>query len=171
MTNLIPSFPNAVKRSFFIETEGWDANIKVDYDTKRNPIKTRNLSNTAKYMSKHKISVTNCEVSKTRKGYHLRVWLSKPIGPYTTLKLQSMLGDDPMRQIFNARRVRNKRDGWNVLFNEKWRGKTLAWKESLDIEESKNIGKFFWFNAMKEEKDVGNTKKVETILRGVKNGM
>jgi len=163
---LIPSFPNAVKRSFFIEREGWDATIKVDYDDNKSVISTKRLKATAEFLEKKKIGVIRVEVAKTTHGHHLRMWLDKEIGPYTTLRIQAMLGDDPERQKFNRIRVRKKMNGWNVLFNAKYRGKTLAWKEDLDDENSKTIGKFFWKKVMQEVRDPKLVDLVETTMSG-----
>lgn len=163
---LIASLPNAVKRNFFVERDGWDATIKVDYDTKRNPFPIRKISKTAKYIANRKMKVTKVEVLKTARGFHLRIWLDDEIGPYTALRIQSMLGDDPERQRFNRIRVRKKQNGWNVLFNAKYRGKTLAWKEDLDDEKSKVVGKFFWKKVMQETHDLSLTNAARILLKG-----
>ena len=145
-SKLIPSFPNAVKRSFFIEREGWDATIKVDYDDNKNRISSSKIRKASDFLRKKKLTVTKVKVSRTGKGYHLRLWLDKEIGPYTTLRIQSILGDDPERQKFNLKRVRRKLNGWNVLFTEKWRGRNIVWKDEFDSDKTK----FVWRKIMQE---------------------
>lgn len=158
-SNLIPSFPFAVKRTFFIEREGWDANIKVDYDDNKNKILIKNIRSASAFLKKKKLEVTKVKVSRTRKGYHLRIWLNKTIGPYTTLRIQSILGDDPERQKFNLIRVRKKMNGWNVLFTEKWRGKTQVWVDEFDEAKTKLV----WTKMMNEtdKKDLSDLIKEE----------
>jgi hypothetical protein len=121
----------AVRRSYDFERhqDGGDATLKVDYD---GVVPVRKIAVTGKYLKKRRFSIKRLEVSKTRKGHHLRIWLDKEIGPYTTLLLQSMLGDDPQRQKFNRIRVRRHKHGWNVLFNAKYRGKSARMEEVPD---------------------------------------
>jgi hypothetical protein len=163
-SDLIPSFPNAVKRTFFIEREGWDANIKVDYDDNKNRISVKRIREASLFIKKKKIEVIRVKVSRTGKGYHLRIWLNKPIGPYTTLKIQSILGDDPERQRFNLIRVRKKMNGWNVLFTEKWRGKTIVWIDEFDAAKTRLV----WRKIMKESDKDGLTEIIEEEF---KNGL
>lgn len=163
-SKLIPSFPFAVKRSFFIEREGWDANIKVDYDDNKNRILARNVRSASKFLKKKKLLVKKVKVSRTGKGYHLRIWLDKDIGPYTTLRIQSILGDDPERQRFNLIRVRKKMNGWNVLFTEKWRGKSLVWVDEFDEAKTKMV----WRKIMSEDSRVDISSLIEEEL---KNGL
>jgi hypothetical protein len=127
---LVASFPNAAKRRYDIERSGWNAHIKVDYDEKRIPM--FRVKRVALFLSRGRLTVLHAEVCETRKGYHLRIWLDRAIGPYTALKAQEILGDDPMRQKFNRKRVRKHRPGWNVLFNEKWRGEKCIMREEKD---------------------------------------
>jgi len=159
-SSLIPSAKCAVKRSFYIEKEDWDATIKVDYDTNRNPISIRRIRSVAKFLHKHKLDIVKIVVSTTRKGYHLRIWLDKPIGPYRTLRIQSLLGDDPQRQKFNRIRVRRKMNFWNILFNQKWIGKTLAWKESPD----QLMTKLVWSKLSEEKYDDEWTQRIGRVL-------
>lgn len=128
--SLVSSFPIMVKRRYDIERDGWNAHIKVDYDKKHIPM--RRVGRVASFLSKRKLAVVGADVRTTRKGYHLRIWLDKDIGPYTALRAQEILGDDPMRQRFNRKRVRKQKPGWNVLFNEKWRGEKCIMREEKD---------------------------------------
>lgn len=154
---LTPSFPNAVKRSFYVETEGWDADVKVDYDTKRNPFRIYRIQSAANFFKKYGLRVVDLKVYTTRKGHHLRIWLDRRIGPYRALRIQSILNDDPQRQRFNKIRVRKKMAGWNVLFTQKWIGKTLHWKETEDSEATKLV----WTKLGEERQEATLTKKVK----------
>jgi len=127
---LVASFPIMVKRRYDIERDGWNAQIKVDYDEKHIPM--RRVQRVAGFFAKRRLNVLDADVRATRKGFHLRIWLDKDIGQYTALKAQEILGDDPMRQKFNRKRVRKKKPGWNVLFNEKWRGEKCIMREEKD---------------------------------------
>src|SRR5437868_4474447 len=93
-----PSFPNAFKSKYYVESRGWDAAIKVDYDDDRNPFTLRQLRTTAAWLHQQRVAIVRVEIAATRKGHHLRAWTDTPIGPYRTLRIQTMLGDDPFRQ-------------------------------------------------------------------------
>lgn len=139
---LVASFPMAVKRRYDIEKDGWDAHIKVDYDEKKIPF--HRIRRIVPFLSKRWLRVVRVEVAETRKGYHLRIWLNRPIGPYTALGAQEILGDDPIRQVFNKRRVRKRRPGWNVLFNEKWRGEKCIMRENPDADATREVTRILW---------------------------
>lgn len=127
----------------------WDASVKVDYDTARNPIRVRDWKNTAEYLKKHGYTVTRAFVGRSRKGWHLRLWLDPVIGGatyngcYTVLKLQEMLGDDPIRQRFNRGRVRRKRPGWSILFTHKFHNCELTSCEVYNPEWTKKAQAIF----------------------------
>jgi len=142
-----------------METEGWDATIKVDYDTARNPLLVRRIVSVLA-----ELEVVRLKVYRTRKGYHLRVWLSPgrvcpcvlsrqttacvrcggqgtlPMSARKILRLQAALGDDPMRQRFNARRVRRAKAGWNVLWNSKYKNGRCVMHEEVDVGLTTMIG-------------------------------
>lgn len=136
-----PSHQHAFKSSFFIEDTHWDAQVKVDYDTKVNPI---NIKLIAKFIYKivtkkiNGISGYTVKVFKTGKGHHLRIWFYRssldPIPATTILRFQRELNDDPMRQKFNKARVRRGEPYWNVLWNLKIRNGKIISKEECDTE-------------------------------------
>ena len=163
-TVLIPSYQRAFKSTFYIEETSayeefgptWNASLKVDYDTNRNPLKISLIKKTQKYMHRRGMHVWKIFVGKTRKGWHLRVWIQyNPLHvaydyydhywlpAATTLKLQSMLGDDPFRQKFNASRVRRKKAGYNVLFTHKYYNGKLIGQEVFDPEMTKKVENIF----------------------------
>lgn len=127
------SFPFAFKSRYYQERDGWDAHFKVDYDTHKNPISIKRIGETFQYLKKRDYTITRVEVFETGRGHHLRVWTNgKDLPAWTVLRIQRMFGDDPIRQRFNERRVRRREDGWNVLWNVKFRnGKTIS-REVLD---------------------------------------
>lgn len=124
--------PHAFKSRYYHERIGWDANVKVDWDTAKNPITIPNLLALRAYLDRRRARVERAEVYRTAKGYHLRAWTSRELGPYETLSAQSAAGDDPVRQLFNARRVRRREKFWNVLWNEKWRNGRRIYREELE---------------------------------------
>jgi hypothetical protein len=153
----------AVRRSYDFERDGWNATIKVDYDGE---IPFEKVQEAGEYLQKRKLAISNIEVSRTRKGHHLRIWLKQEIGPYTTLRLQSMLGDDAERQKFNRIRVRKRKHGWNVLFNAKYRGKSARMKEIPDELQTSLV----WKQIMSERKETVLERRIETMLRRTGNG-
>ncbi len=133
MTQPFASAPYAFKSRYYVEHTGWDADIKVDYDGNRNPINFKRVRDTAAWLRKNKHTVGRLAVYRTAKGWHLRVWVvSGPLSPWTVLRVQRLLGDDPVRSRFNERRVRRGENGWQVLWNEKWRNGQLIYREELD---------------------------------------
>lgn len=126
--------PHAFKSRYYLEREGWDAAVKVDWDRGRNPITLRALRALRAYLDGRRVAVTRAEVYRTAKGWHLRAWTSRPLGPYETLRAQSAAEDDPVRQAFNAARVRRREEFWNVLWNEKHHNGRLIYREETDPE-------------------------------------
>ena len=126
------SAPHAFKSRYYHEREGWDAAVKVDWDGNRNPITLRALRALREYLDGRRVAVVRAEVYSTAKGWHLRAWTARELGPYETLHAQSAAEDDPMRQRFNRMRVKRRERFWNVLWNEKWRNGHLLYRETLD---------------------------------------
>jgi len=126
------SAPHAFKSRYYHERERWDAAVKVDWDRNRNPVTLRALRALREYLDRRHVATVRAEVYSTAKGWHLRVWTKRELGPYETLHAQSAAEDDPMRQKFNARRVRRLERFWNVLWVEKWRNGHLLYREALD---------------------------------------
>jgi len=145
-STLRPSMRNAFKSSFYIEDEYEFAHVKVDFDTHKNPIKlttiVQALSNATHYRDalgvRRPLLIYDEMVFTTGRGHHLRLWLSAAYGvtvglPATTiLRIQAACGDDPVRQRFNAIRVKRGESGWNVLWRQKWKNGSLISKEILD---------------------------------------
>jgi len=131
-----PSHKHAFKSSFFTESEHWDAHVKVDYDTKVNPISVNRI---AKFIHEtikknvHGITGYTVKIFTTGKGHHLRIWWIRksllPIPATSILRFQRDLNDDPMRQKFNQARVRRGEPYWNVLWNLKIRNGKIVSKE------------------------------------------
>jgi hypothetical protein len=122
----------AFKSRYYIEEIDTDADVKVDWDGNRNPIRVRALRSLRRYLDSRSVTVNCAKVFVTSKGWHLRAWTSRRLGPYETLRAQSAAEDDPMRQRFNARRVRRKERGWNILWNAKHRNGQLIYREEAD---------------------------------------
>lgn len=141
---MINSYSRAFKSLLYREFKEADATFKVDYDTARNPLRILQIRRTLVWLRSRGINIVRARVYRTRKGWHLRLWGSPVpgrgrIGPWTVLRTQSMLGDDPIRQKFNECRVRRHEDGWNVLWNEKWRNGRLISQETRDHQQEKRV--------------------------------
>lgn len=141
-----PSHQHAFKSSFFIEDTDWNADVKVDYDTKVNPI---SINRIAKFIHStvnknvHYITGYRANIYTTGKGHHLRIWWIKSsllyIPATATLRFQRDLNDDPMRQKFNTARVRRGEPYWNVLWNLKIRNGKIVSKEEKAVELEKEL--------------------------------
>lgn len=140
-----PSLPNRFRASLFVEVEGWDATIKVDYD-RSNPLIMSRIKRVRKECRLQLCSIERAEVFETRKGHHLRLYSNKSRVKLTAgeiLYLQAQLGDDPMRQKLNAERVRKNEVGWNVLWNKKVINNEVWSIEEYDQKLSNKIRKIF----------------------------
>lgn len=134
------SFPHVFKSRYYVERTDWDAHFKVDYDTHKNPLSLTKIKRTFEYLKKRCYQVTRVKAYETGRGHHLRVWTNgHDLPAWTVLRIQSMFGDDPIRQRFNERRVRRREDAWNVLWNEKWRNGKLLSNEVFDERLTKQI--------------------------------
>jgi hypothetical protein len=143
-STLHPSAAHAYKSMFYCENQYADATLKVDYDTNRNPLSLARVARVfasrafSTALSRNMVAVSRAMVFKTGRGHHLRVWLTRlrnqPFPARTTLRLQAMLGDDPMRQRFNAARVRRGEKHWNVLWSMKSRNGKIVSREVVDEE-------------------------------------
>ncbi len=135
---MINSKPDAFKSRLYIEKRDWHADIKVDIDDHKNPFRVSDVHATAKWLKSRRYKVKRVTGYKTGRGWHIRMWFDGGLSdghnvpPYTVLRVQAMLGDDPVRQKFNMRRVRRHEDGFSVLWTEKWRNGELVSKETLD---------------------------------------
>jgi len=142
-STLRPSAARCFKSLYYEETKYSDATIKCDFD-KRNPMSVVRVSRVIERISSFRrdFMVRSLMICTTRKGHHLRMWLNTTRGIPTArsvLRIQSAMGDDPMRQRFNAARVRRGEPHWNVLWNKKIRnGKTVS-EEVLDVELTKRL--------------------------------
>lgn len=68
-------------------------------------------------------------LDRTRKGWHVVIWLSFPLTPAEIVAVQACMGSDPRREALNAMRViairrnriRNRfwSNRWNLLYAEK----------------------------------------------------
>lgn len=122
------------KSRYYFERADPLNDIKVDYDFNRNPIQWRHLSRVAGKLFRRPIELVRLEAYRTSKGAHLRGWTLAALGHYSILRVQKLLGDDPIRQQFNRRRVRRGEKNWNVLWNEKWRNGICVSREVYDEE-------------------------------------
>lgn len=67
------------------------------------------------------VVVDSVEVRETRKGFHVRITLARPLDSTIELvALQAILGSDAIREALNLARARAGRlDDWNLLFETK----------------------------------------------------
>lgn len=77
--------------------------------------------------------VTMTRLDRTRRGWHIRVYLTGTMAPMAIVALQAIAGSDWRRETHNWRRVRQwrhlspeSRERFNVLYARHWRGLTVA---------------------------------------------
>lgn len=132
------SGPGRFKSWFAREEEGWTATLKVDFDDERNVPTEQGTRYAGRFLARRGFRLVEIKAYRTRKGLHLRVWLSHPNGRQLTerqiLGLQQELGDDPVRCRFNRERVEDGETGWNVLWSEKWHNGRRVMCETSDPE-------------------------------------
>ena len=136
-----PSRPNVFKSNVYRETLHWDATLKVDYDTHRNAFSLAVLRRAVPALQRMGV-IAGVRVDRTRRGHHLRLWLTPhdrwtvagKLRATTVLRLQGLLRDDPRRMVFNRARIRRHEPHWNVLWNEKLRNGTVWMREAYDAD-------------------------------------
>lgn len=67
-------------------------------------------------------NLNSVEVCKTRKGYHVKIVITKQLEPRDILLLQILLGSDINREIYNFVRQQNGEllKNWNRLYTKKY---------------------------------------------------
>jgi len=100
--------------------------LKLDYDVVRLPMMIGKVGWLARLM---RWRVTGLTYARTRRGWHVEIWIGQRICPRIQVAAQAILGSDPAREAFNLVRARKLRrmDGWvrrggfswNVLYREK----------------------------------------------------
>jgi hypothetical protein len=138
-----PSRPNVFKSKIYRETLHWDATLKIDYDTHRNPFSLPRLKRATPALQRMGV-IAGVRVDRTKRGHHLRIWLTPharwtvgytgKLPAATVLRLHGVLNDDPRRMVFNRIRIRRREPNWNVLWNEKIRNGVVWMREEYDAE-------------------------------------
>jgi len=62
-------------------------------------------------------------ITRTRKGFHVRLYLPFEITPESAIAIRQYLGDDPWRIDYDIARLKVARDLLDVLYEEKATGK------------------------------------------------
>lgn len=90
--------------------------IDIDLDADKSWL-TQYRQNVALVLRSHGLKATAIRTTPSRnKGYHVRIYLNKPITAHTANLLQWLLGDDCPRVDFNRARINAGFDEWNKLF-------------------------------------------------------
>ncbi len=138
LSTTLPSAKYVFKSSYYLENIDWDANLKVDFDSHKNPFDIRMTARRIKAILMTFHTVATVKVYVTGRGHHLRVWLRDLFRYNKKIKLtasrildfQEFLDDDKQRAKFNRARVRRGEPYWNVLWNAKFKnGKLLSAEE------------------------------------------
>jgi hypothetical protein len=92
--------------------------LKIDLDLKVDKAWLRNYRSKARLLlDSYHLTATAIRVAPSRsKGYHVRIYLAKPISARMAVLLQWLLCDDHSRVDFNRARVNAGFDEWNKLF-------------------------------------------------------
>jgi hypothetical protein len=101
--------------------------LRVDLDRDRLP--ARLYQRTVGALRWLRVRPTLLVIERTRRGWHLKIRLSRRMAPASIVALQAILGSDPAREVFNLRRVRalrrcpaELRDRYSVFFRRKREG-------------------------------------------------
>lgn len=77
------------------------------------------ITKTGLVLESYGLSVTAIRITPSRKkGYHVRIYLNKPVPPSFANMLQWLLCDDPGRVGFGRARINVGFDEWNKLFED-----------------------------------------------------
>ena len=135
-----------------MEDDRWSAQIKIDYD--RVPV-WRNLRQLAVWLRARRLRVTRTEgyrnqptnsdpqACRTRRSYHVRIWLDGRFTTRTILRAQAIAGDDTDRHAMNVARVRARVDPWNLLFTKRFQDSVLVAEEVHDTETTRHLRAIF----------------------------
>lgn len=140
-STLTPSRANVYKSKVYREIGArWSASLKVDHDA-RNRFSLPRFRRALPALRRMG-TITLVRVYTTAKGHHLRVWMvghrarcapgTDRLPATSILRLQALLGDDPIRQKWNAARVRRGEPFWDVLWTIKLRNGVVTMRETLD---------------------------------------
>ena len=77
-----------------------------------------------------KVDFRPLSVHSTRKGYHIRIE-ARGLQEAEAVALQACLGSDPIREMLNLYRVRERWPVWNLLFRSKSNGRRVT---SVEVE-------------------------------------
>lgn len=93
--------------------------ILTDFDNDK-PV---TLPRICEIMGELRLKVRAAEYKKTRRGWHVVLFLARDLQPLETVAVQAILGSDPKRETFNLARVMGGRAKdsirWNLLFDYK----------------------------------------------------
>jgi hypothetical protein len=92
--------------------------IMLDYDVKDWRKCTHRISRAIDSIRPY---VKDCLVHRTRKGWHVRIWIDFPLSPRRLNDLQSWMGDDEARVRMNERRIKKGIEPWNRLWLMKFK--------------------------------------------------
>jgi hypothetical protein len=138
---------------------GYMSKIKIDLDY-INDTMWHSLAKRVKFTEKILDDNITCEtIYRTNKGYHVRMHTENTYSDASIVALQSILGSDNNRELFNLMRVRAGAKDWNVLFRRKYKDGQLVSREVLDLDAMKKYASEYRqmdekYNAWKKEQDI-----------------
>lgn len=99
------------------------ADLRLDFDRKRPPVIEDALYLVCRYCG---WNITALSWRRTENGWHVEVFLVRPITPLRAIAAQAILGSDWRREALNLAKWRRRhprgsleRQEWNVLFTRK----------------------------------------------------
>lgn len=92
--------------------------LKLDYDGSFPRDFDKRLALVARV---HHLSIALVRIDRTRHGYHALVWVRQRVSFARVVLLQSVLGSDWKRELFNSRRA------------NAWRALPLFWRERANV--------------------------------------
>lgn len=104
--------------------------IKLDIDGGHDAL-IESFNRIEHVLSFFNIQADNGAVYKTNKGYHIYIFIERPLPPKTLVFIQLMMGSDYKREMFNYARINAGLINWNVLFRRKWVDSALVSQEEL----------------------------------------
>ena len=90
--------------------------LKIDYDRKGYAALQAFMFRYEMFKRNIPKLVETADLTETHKGYHIRIYLRRPVSDMECLFFQSILKSDWLRELRNYKRLKSKSGLFNILF-------------------------------------------------------
>lgn len=116
----------------YLQTEHKNPVIKLDLDSQE---ALNEFINRIWIIKNLGLKVNTVECYDTKHGYHLYLYLDNILTNFDILIIETLLGSDFKKQLYNYLKMKNGTENWDVLFEEKYVINHLSHRICLSKEE------------------------------------